>query len=187
MFMNLGKDRVKIENEETVLSMVKGSTNADSHPGWGDLASGITLRLHRSGLRIAIVELPQLLVVRRLVSFAEADTGLPSMVMGHRAERVLRSPADGFLQTHAQIGDMFGEGQPIAGVAGMMIKSPFFGALRGLLREGTKVKKCMKVGDVDPRGDPSTSRMVSDKARSLGGAVLEAILSRRELRPLLWI
>ena len=40
--------------------------------GGGDLASGVALRLHRSGIRVAITELPQPLAVRRLVSFAEA-------------------------------------------------------------------------------------------------------------------
>lgn len=40
--------------------------------GGGDLASGVVYRLHRAGLSVVITELPQPLVVRRLVSFAEA-------------------------------------------------------------------------------------------------------------------
>jgi xanthine dehydrogenase accessory factor len=40
--------------------------------GGGDLASGIALRLHRSGLRVIISELPMPLVVRCRVSFASA-------------------------------------------------------------------------------------------------------------------
>jgi len=40
--------------------------------GGGDLASGVALRLHRAGLKVLISELPQPLVVRRTVSFAEA-------------------------------------------------------------------------------------------------------------------
>ena len=40
--------------------------------GGGDLASGVALRLYRAGLRLIISELPQPLVVRRYVSFAEA-------------------------------------------------------------------------------------------------------------------
>ena len=40
--------------------------------GGGDLASGLALRLYRAGLRLIITELPQPLVVRRYVSFAEA-------------------------------------------------------------------------------------------------------------------
>ncbi len=40
--------------------------------GGGDLASGVALRLHRAGLRVAITELPSPLAVRRAVSFCEA-------------------------------------------------------------------------------------------------------------------
>ena len=40
--------------------------------GGGDLASGVALRLHRSGLSLVISELAQPLAVRRSVSFAEA-------------------------------------------------------------------------------------------------------------------
>ena len=40
--------------------------------GGGDLASGVALRLHRSGLKVVINELEQPLAVRRTVSFAEA-------------------------------------------------------------------------------------------------------------------
>jgi xanthine dehydrogenase accessory factor len=40
--------------------------------GAGDLASGVAIRLHRSGFRVMMTELAHPLVVRRMVSFAEA-------------------------------------------------------------------------------------------------------------------
>jgi len=40
--------------------------------GGGDLATGVAMRLYRSGFRVLITELPQPLAVRRTVSFAEA-------------------------------------------------------------------------------------------------------------------
>lgn len=40
--------------------------------GGGDIASGVALRLHRSGYRVIITELAQPLAVRRTVSFSEA-------------------------------------------------------------------------------------------------------------------
>ncbi|MEK6256607.1 MAG: selenium-dependent molybdenum cofactor biosynthesis protein YqeB, partial [Chloroflexota bacterium] len=40
--------------------------------GGGDLASGVALRLHRAGLKIVITELAEPMVVRRLVSYAQA-------------------------------------------------------------------------------------------------------------------
>ena len=40
--------------------------------GGGDLASGVALRLHRTGFQIVIIELEKPLAVRRTVSFSEA-------------------------------------------------------------------------------------------------------------------
>jgi xanthine dehydrogenase accessory factor len=40
--------------------------------GGGDLASGVALRLYRSGMRVIITELEHPLVIRRMVSFGEA-------------------------------------------------------------------------------------------------------------------
>ncbi len=262
--------------------------------GGGDLASGIAYRLHKSGLKVLITELPQPLSVRRKVSYSEAvydgeitiegltgrlaqpkqilsiiaqgeipvlvdpnldilrfpipdsqipilvdarltkrapekvasvklniglgpgfsapenchaaietnrghrlgrvywqgstqaDTGLPEQVLGIRAERVLRAPADGELIAHGEIGDHFDKGQIIAEVAEMPLHAPFDGSLRGLIRPGLFVKKGLKIGDLDPRDDPRYCTLISDKSLALGGAVLEAILSQAELRDGLW-
>jgi xanthine dehydrogenase accessory factor len=40
----------------------------------------------------------------------------------------------------------------------------------------------MKVGDLDPRSIPRFCREISDKSLAVGGGVLEAILSRSDLR-----
>jgi xanthine dehydrogenase accessory factor len=47
----------------------------------------------------------------------------------------------------------------------------------------TRVLAGLKVGDVDPRDDPSCCSLVSDKALAVGGGVLEAILERFNARP----
>jgi xanthine dehydrogenase accessory factor len=44
----------------------------------------------------------------------------------------------------------------------------------------------MKIGDVDHRDDPRLCQLVSDKALAIGGGVLEAILSRPEVREMLY-
>ena len=46
---------------------------------------------------------------------------------------------------------------------------------RGLLPDGTPVRRGMKSGDVDPRDQPEYCATVSDKARAIGGGVLEAL------------
>jgi len=58
--------------------------------------------------------------------------------------------------------------------------------LRGLIHPEVEVRKGMKIGDVDPRNDPELCNHVSDKALAVAGGVLEAILSKPELRPHLW-
>ena len=57
------------------MSKNKRSSPADNFVlirGGGDLATGVALRLHRSGIKVVISELAQPLAVRRTVSFSEA-------------------------------------------------------------------------------------------------------------------
>lgn len=116
----------------------------------------------------------------------EPDTGEPDSVANRRSERVLRAPADGELLAHAEICDHLEQGQLVAEVAGQPVHAPFTGVLRGLLRPNIQVTRGLKIGDVDPRGDSRFCTLVSDKSLAIAGGVLEAILSRTELRPHLW-
>ena len=259
--------------------------------GGGDLATGVALRLLRSGLRVVMTEMPKPLAVRRTVAFAEAvysgeikveditahcipdpsdsfrilmvlgkqqvpvlvdpncisaralhasvivdarmtkhppeaigyspvlyiglgpgfeagvncqavvetrrghmlgrvywqggsdpDTGLPD----GDPQRVLRAPADGEFVAHTEIGQHIESGEVIAEVAGEKVIAPFPGVLRGLLHPGLMVPRGLKIGDIDPRDDPRLCHLVSDKSLSVGGGVLEAILSKPELRPQFW-
>ncbi len=256
--------------------------------GGGDLGSGVALRLHRSGFRVVICELPQPLVVRRTVAFAEAifsgsitvegvtgkkainqseveivldlglipviadpelallswlkpevmvdarllkkpveavknsiplliglgpgftaganchvvvetkrgpnlgrvswqgssepNSGVPDMVLGYVEERVLRAPADGNFKGLVKIGQRVGKGQILAKVSGVVILAAFDGVVRGLLADGVQVTSGIKVGDLDPRVEVDLTHLVSDKALAVGGGVLEAILTRPELR-----
>jgi len=116
----------------------------------------------------------------------QPDTGVPERVLDRRAERVIRAPVDGVLKTRADICDLVEPGQVVAEVNGEPVLAPFRGVIRGLLWDGIPVQAGLKIGDVDPRADPRYCTLVSDKALSIGGGVLEAILSRPELRPMLW-
>lgn len=256
--------------------------------GGGDLASGVALRLHHSGMRIVITELEQPLVIRRSVSFAEAvyagesqvedvsaervesisgimgswqkgyipvlidpncrilddikhsslqlsvlidgrmkkvppdlgrdsaplviglgpgfiagenchavietnrghhlgrviwqgsslpNTGVPEGFGDQYQDRVLRAPSDGEFLAHSAICDRLKFGDLIAEIDGNQILAPFDGVLRGLLHSGLQVEEGFKVGDIDPRNDPSYCRLVSDKSLAIAGGVLEAILA----------
>ena len=50
------------------------------------------------------------------------------------------------------------------------------GVVRGMLPAGLKVFKGMKSGDIDPRCEVRHCFTVSDKARAIGGGVLEGLL-----------
>ena len=67
----------------------------------------------------------------------------------------------------------------LARLAGVLLRAPFDGVLRGAVRGGMTVRAGLKIGDVDPRGDPSACWEISDKALAVGGGVLEAVLARR--------
>jgi xanthine dehydrogenase accessory factor len=114
------------------------------------------------------------------------DTGLPERVLQYRAERVLRAPDDGLLKVFGTIGQHFERGQTIAEVNGHPVTAPFTGVLRGIVHPGRAVTRGLKIGDLDPRDDPRYCFLISDKALALGGAVLEALLAREEIRRNLW-
>ncbi len=95
---------------------------------------------------------------------------------------MLRSPADGQIEVIPAIGSLIQQGELIARVAGQELRAPWFGVLRGILMSGLSVETGMKIGDLDPRGEPKYCYLVSDKSLAVGGGVLEAILSRPELR-----
>ena len=263
--------------------------------GGGDLASGVAFRLHHSGFRLVIIELPQPLAVRRLVSFGEAiysgeitiegitarkvndiddplrilqllskgripviidpegksiqavhptvivdarmlkiapeplhhtaklyiglgpgfigganchaaietqrgpwlgrvimdgptqiDSGIPEQIVDKKSDRALYAPVDGSVVAMKSISDTIQEGEQIAEINGKAIIAPFKGVLRGIIHPEVEVQQGMKIGDLDPRCDPQLCNHISDKALAIGGAVLEAILAKVELRPHLW-
>ena len=109
---------------------------------------------------------------------AEPNTGVPGIIAGYGLERVIRAPRDGKFKLLKDIGDMVSEGETVAQVEGEPIRANISGVIRGLLRDGTEVTKGLKVGDIDPRGERNYCTTISEKARALGGSVLEAILSQ---------
>ncbi len=110
---------------------------------------------------------------------AEPNTGVPGPVLGYARERVLWSPAEGILHARCRIGQLVAAGTAVAEVDGRPVLAQVGGALRGLLHDGLPVLAGEKVGDIDPRGIPEYCFTISDKARAIGGGVLEGILHAR--------
>ena len=107
---------------------------------------------------------------------AEPDTGIPGNIGGYTVERLLRTMKKGVFHPQKWIGDRVNKGSVVAVVDDFPVMAKISGIVRGLIREGVEVRKGMKVGDIDPRGRREFCFTISDKARAIGGGVLEAIL-----------
>ncbi len=106
----------------------------------------------------------------------EANTGVPGNIGGYTIERVLRSPCNGVFTSALTIGTKVKENDVIGHVDGQPVTARIDGILRGLIRDHTRVTDQLKIGDIDPRGNKTYCTTISEKARAVGGSVLEAIL-----------
>jgi xanthine dehydrogenase accessory factor len=104
------------------------------------------------------------------------DTGIPGNIGGYTKERIIRATDNGKITPVSKIGDYVEKGDTVAYVNGTPIFAELNGIVRGMLQEGLEVYNGMKCGDIDPRCEKDHCFSISDKARSIGGGVLEAIL-----------
>ena len=102
------------------------------------------------------------------------DTGAPGAVDGYTLERLLRAPVDGVVAPRRTIGEQVKKGEVVAYVETIPVYAEMTGLLRGMLKEGTRVTRGTKIGDIDPRPDAEYDT-ISDKALAVGGGVLEAV------------
>ncbi|SFD30924.1 selenium-dependent molybdenum cofactor biosynthesis protein YqeB [Clostridium uliginosum] len=104
------------------------------------------------------------------------NTGVPGDVGGYTKERIIRATNDGKILPISKIGDYVEKGDIVAYVNETPIFAEINGIVRGMLQKNINVFKGMKSGDIDPRCEKNHCFTISDKARSIGGGVLEAIL-----------
>ena len=108
---------------------------------------------------------------------AAPNTGIPGNIEGFTSERVIHSPCSGTFRSVKKIGDIVAKGDVIAEVNGMPVRATIDGMIRGLLHDGLDVPEHFKIADIDPRGGRADYLTCSDKAKALGGAVLEAVMN----------
>ena len=106
---------------------------------------------------------------------AQPDTGIPGEIEGESVRRVIHAPVAGKIKHIKGLGSIVQQGDLLFSINDTDVHAAINGLLRGLIREGMQVHKGMKVADIDPRADIDW-RAISDKARCLGGAALEACL-----------
>ena len=108
---------------------------------------------------------------------AAKNTGIPGSIMGYSKERVIYSPCEGVMENVLDIGAVVEKDEVIAYIGDVPVKATIPGLLRGILRDGSTVAKGFKIADIDPRiSEKVNCYTISDKARSIGGGVLEAVL-----------
>ncbi len=106
---------------------------------------------------------------------AQENTGEPGKIVGFGKERVLKSPVRGLVRIRKDIGEMVEKGEVLAEVQGVPVVATISGVVRGMIYEGYRVAKGMKMGDIDPRGHQEYCYFISDKALSLAGGVVQAV------------
>ncbi len=122
---------------------------------------------------------------------AYPNTGIPGIIGGYGAERVIHAPAAGILKNKSKIGDIVEKGQVIAVIEEtgsveskndkIEVTATLSGLLRGLIRDNYPVTKGFKIADIDPRKEELANCFtISDKARCIAGSVLEVICGALE-------
>lgn len=110
------------------------------------------------------------------------DTGIPGNIIGFTHERIIRALDDGINKNFSKIGDIVKKGDLICTTGETEVRANIDGVIRGLLKDNLYVKEGMKIGDIDPRAIVGYVDTISDKARAVGGGVLEAIMRLRSDR-----
>ena len=116
---------------------------------------------------------------------AYPNTGIPGIIGGYGAERVIHAPAAGILKNRSKIGDIVEAGQMLAVIEGeagtIEVPATINGLLRGLIRDNYPVTKGFKIADIDPRKEELANCFtISDKARCIAGSVLEVVCGALE-------
>jgi xanthine dehydrogenase accessory factor len=112
---------------------------------------------------------------------AVANTGIPGNIGGYTVERVIHSPAEGTLKIVRNIGNIVEKGELIAVIennngGATEVYASLTGIIRGMIRDGYTVFKGLKIADIDPRKEELKNCFtISDKARCIGGSVLEIV------------
>ena len=173
-----GGDMLKEIKPDAVVDATLAKRNTGMHRGMAPITIALGPGFKAGEDVDVVVETNRGHNLGRLIfeGYAEPDTGVPAPVKGYGRERVLRAPCGGAVTHILDIGAPVKAGDVICTVAGQPVKAPFDGMIRGLIMNGREVVAGLKIGDVDPRPIQELCYTISDKARALGGAVLEAIL-----------
>ncbi len=104
---------------------------------------------------------------------AHPNTGKPTEIGGYTTQRILRAPKSGFFEAKKSLLDEVNNGESIGQVSGRDVKAGISGTIRGLVKDGLKVEKGQKLGDIDPRQKKRFE--ISPRSRKIAKGVYKAI------------
>lgn len=170
-----------------VVDAILAKKNLGTHRGMAPITIGLGPGFEAGKDVDAVIETMRGHDLGRIIYQGKAmeNTGVPGIVGGYAAERVLRSPIHGRMKAMKQLTETVKQGEIIAYIehddVSVPVTATIDGLLRGLLRDGYEVTEGFKIGDIDPRIDEYKNCFtISDKARCIAGAVLEAILHLKQ-------
>ena len=168
-----------------VIDAILAKRNLGTNRGMADITIGLGPGFYAGEDVDIVIETMRGHELGRLIfqGNAKPNTGTPGDINGKSMQRVIHSPISGTVKFIKQIGDIVEQDETLFTVGEILVRAPFTGLLRGLIREGTNAQKGMKIADIDPRTDINCNS-ISDKARCLGGAALEAYFCLRDRKGL---
>lgn len=179
-------DCVSALRSAAVVDAILAKRNLGTHRGMAPITVGLGPGFTAGEDVDAVVETMRGHHLGRVILQGAAipNTGVPGVIAGYAAERVIHAPATGEMTFVSDengqiidIGALVKKGQVIARVGGAPVPATIDGVLRGLIREDYPVTKGLKIADIDPRPEQvAYCDTVSDKARAIGGGVVEALL-----------
>ena len=108
---------------------------------------------------------------------AQANSGIPGDIGGYTKDRVIYATTSGKIKIVKDLGSRVMQGDIIAYIGNSPVQASINGFVRGMIRDGFKVHRGLKIADIDPREDEQENcHTISDKARCISGGVLEALL-----------
>ncbi|MDO9544107.1 MAG: selenium-dependent molybdenum cofactor biosynthesis protein YqeB [Synergistaceae bacterium] len=172
-------ESISILKPDILVDAIMAKRNLGTNKGMAPLVIGIGPGFSAPGDVDAVIETKRGHWLGRVIRNGSAipNTGVPGLIKGYTIERLLRSPGEGYVIPVKSIGDSVIPGDVVAHVECLPVCSQIEGIVRGLIHPSVKVKKGLKIGDIDPRGEREHCFSITDKALAIAGGVLEVIMS----------
>jgi hypothetical protein len=126
-------------------------------------------------VHIAIETAPEVAGAIRRTGPTRDTPGRAEPIAGIGPGRFARAPHPGTWMTSAAIGDLVAAGALVGFCGGDGVCAPLEGRLRGLVRDGTEVRRAGKLLEIDPRGEQAWWSGITARTATIATGTLEAV------------